>query len=1168
MRLLWTRWRTATFLAAVVTGWAVAVAAEPPEKPAAEPERDRTQAALYLADMRRAFEAAQADDYGKVRELLERHRPKEGAADLRAWEWYYLQNVCRAPSLSLRAHAGSVQAAAWSPDGKRVASGGMDGTVKVWDVTTGKATVVLDGQHKVPVYALAWRPDGKRLASVSNDQTLKVWDAHSGKELFSAHQDMRIPLSERFLAWSPDGTRLLWLSGDDTIRVYEGDTGKAILTLKGEMQRDRPGGPPDVRPAPAGNPFAAAQWVRAVAWSPDGRRIAAGGTDGMVRVWDAAAGKEVVAFQAHPGSVRALAWSPDGRRLATAGADGGVPRAPPDGKRPSASAGAGVKTWDADTGKPALALSTPIVERGLCRLTWERGGRRLTLYVDGTFKAWDTDAGRETAFVGGMTGLPGAVLGPDGRYLLAITMAPPGRPGEVRLHDAATGLPLLTLPGFVFPDQATVLAWSADGVRMALGASNGTLKVCHTTANAERLVKAGAVAALAWAPDGRQLLVLDRDLTVTSANLTTGKTTVATPDSGGSPVQLTAWGPDGRRLVTSHADGTIKVWDMASAKEPLVLAAPTPGDGVPASRAFGVLLWSPDGKRLAALDGGGAVKAWDTATGQNLFTASSSTQGASSFLLAWSPDGKRLAVVTEHFGPARVLDGATGKQVFTFQLGQHGVAVLAWSPDGKRLAAISGFSAVLKVWDVATRREVFVLNQPVRGGNGDALAWSPDGQLLAVHEMQRGIRILELATKNELLALPTPGANTGCVWSPDGKRLAVLSRSLGQGRWEQELKLWDAETGKVLSTLHGNDTNQSPGTDTAPSWSPDGRQVSSGNTVWEAATGKVVATQAGEGHTRVFWDAAGPRWATVTRDMQSGRGEAKSGKDSRILCSGRLGPRFGIPIGSAVAWSPNRRRLALAQNGMIEVLDIATGKKSLSVAEPKGQTTRTLAWSPDGGRLASAGADGSLAVHEPATARCVLQLPGPAKAPGFDPAVPVVRPDFRSAVPLAWSPDVKRLAARGAEKTIRVCDAVSGKELFTLRGHQGDVRAVAWNPDGKQLASASADLTVRLWDTATGKEVVTLRGHKGPVESASWSPDGRRLATVGSDGGPATTVGTLRLWDAATGQELISWPGQVGPTLWSPDGQRLASLTSTSGGMTLTVWDGTSPEDKSQEPGR
>jgi WD40 repeat protein len=195
----------------------------------------------------------------------------------------------------------------------------------------------------------------------------------------------------------------------------------------------------------------------------------------------------------------------------------------------------------------------------------------------------------------------------------------------------------------------------------------------------------------------------------------------------------------------------------------------------------------------------------------------------------------------------------------------------------------------------------------------------------------------------------------------------------------------------------------------------------------------------------------------------------------------------------------------------------------------------TVAFSSDGSLLASGSDDKTIKLWNVASGRELRTLAGHSNA----------------VESVAFSPDGKLLASGSDDKTIKLWDVASGRELRTLAGHGDFVKSIAFSPDGKRLASGSGDKTIKLWDVDTGRELQTFNGHTAAVFSVAFSPDGAMLASGGDDK-------TIKLWDVANGRELRTLDGHSNAVMsvaFSPDGK---SLASGSGDLSIKLWDVTS----------
>jgi WD40 repeat protein/serine/threonine protein kinase len=236
-------------------------------------------------------------------------------------------------------------------------------------------------------------------------------------------------------------------------------------------------------------------------------------------------------------------------------------------------------------------------------------------------------------------------------------------------------------------------------------------------------------------------------------------------------------------------------------------------------------------------------------------------------------------------------------------------------------------------------------------------------------------------------------------------------------------------------------------------------------------------------------------------------------------------------VGS-VAFSPDGSRLASASSDRtIKLWDAANGRE-LRTFKGHDARVQSVAFSADGSWLASGSEDQTIKIWDLAKGN------GPCTLKGHTGLV----------LSVAFSPDSRRLVSASIDGTIKVWDVDNGEVRRTLEGNAGQVQSVTFSPDGSQLASANSDMTIKVWDTASGQELHKLKGHTGVVWRVAFAPDGSRLASASNDQ-------TIKVWDAVSGQELRTLKGHTHGVLciaFSPDGSWLAS-----GGddQTIKVWD-------------
>jgi hypothetical protein len=247
-------------------------------------------------------------------------------------------------------------AAAFSPDGSKLACGGFDSVLRVFDMANGKLLHQFTG-NKGPINAIAWAPDGSLVATAGLDKTVRLWDLDNGRQLhaFEGHAEWVLNL-----AYSPDNRWLVSAGKDQVLKIWDIESKKERFNLTGHKSG-----------------------IQSVAISPDARVIASGSWDQHIRLWDAATGKEKFLLKGHTNGVFALRFTPDSKALVSASGAYNYPNGQGE-----------IKFWDVETGKDRATLFGHV--GGIWSVAFSPDGR--TLYTGGadqTIKIWEVATERQ-----------------------------------------------------------------------------------------------------------------------------------------------------------------------------------------------------------------------------------------------------------------------------------------------------------------------------------------------------------------------------------------------------------------------------------------------------------------------------------------------------------------------------------------------------------------------------------------------------------------------------------------------------------------------------------------------------------------------------------------------------------------------------------------------------
>jgi len=573
-----------------------------------------------------------------------------------------------APPRLLTGHLGDTFDIALSPDDRYVVAGGADQTARLWDLETGQTVRVFYG-HNDLVAGVDFSPDGKYIVTGSHDNTARLWDVSTGKtvQVFTGQNDI-----VDNIIFSPDG-RFIITTGPGEARVWNISTGQTVQVISG------------------------ADYFR-VRYSPDGKYFAIGSlSDALIRLYDAQTFEEFRVFE-NPDTAGCIAFSPDGKTIA------------------AAVDHTAIRIWDIETGQMVREFSVNNNE-DFNDLRFSPDGQYLITAADvgQTATIFEVATGKSYRTFKSATAIQAALFTHDGRSVLitnrdkveiwSLSTSPGGMIFSVndqpirkasfspegtqvatasndhtaRIWDVANGKTLLILNRHTA--EVTDAVFSPDGKMILTGSADKTARLWDASTGEELRRFEGhmdEVEKVLFSPDGKYIVTASYDGTARVWEIQTGKLiTIYTNQNSGQLIR-TAFSPDGKTVATTGEDRTTRIWDPITGKELMVFRGHT---DIVTGVAF-----SPDGKLLLTSSWDGTSRLWDVTSGKELRVFIGHT--GTVFGAAFSPDGKYI-LTSGADQTARLWDIQTGQELRRFAGHTDEIRFATFSPNGKYILTAS-----------------------------------------------------------------------------------------------------------------------------------------------------------------------------------------------------------------------------------------------------------------------------------------------------------------------------------------------------------------------------------------------------------------------------------------------------------------------------------------------
>jgi WD40 repeat protein len=942
---------------------------------------------------------------------------------------------------TFKGHAEPVYAVAFTPDGKYLATGSFDFTVKLWDANSGKEFKTYGGSngHTKMVTCLAVSPDGQALASGGADNVLRIWDIPNNNALrqFAANEAVTT------VQLSPDGKKLALGTKDGRVALVNPDDMKEIAKFDGHS------GP-----------------VTTLTFNAAGTLLISGSADQTLRAFDLTKNMFITSVGAHRGGVTNAVVTPNNTALFSSGADGML------------------KQWAIPQPTQATRILPPHNAAVVQSVLSNDGTQLVTLAADKTLRQFNQQTNKEIRTVPGPNTEVQQLAMNAGNTVLAAA----GADGKLYLWNATDGKAIASPLAHAGKVQA--VSFHPQQPQVATAGEDGLVKLWALPPLAPRVAAhPGEVIASLPTPDGKRILTAasDRVLRVWEA---TKMTLEKALPAQATPITTLALHPSANGAATGDAGGCLRLWNLQTAKESeslfghskaitaLTMSAgftltggedgvvtmwtypPAAAKAYPTPDAVTCAVLGPDPTRIALGGVDKAVRIWNITSGAKEKEFTGPTQPVLS--AAWSNDGKYIAAGSAD-KTLHLWNFSDGKVLMKLTLPSNPQAV-AFSPDGQVMAVGLADSTVkfFKTSDLKEPKEF----KGIEGKKGavTSLAYSPKGDVLYAASADKIVQAFAVADGAVKGRFDHTGPVTQLAISKDGTRLAAIAGKVA--------KIWNLADGKEVASI------DSPSEARGVSLSGDGKRLA----------------LAGVDNSSRLYEADG---AFVERFMHTAPPAIAVLVDAKKVVTAGADKMLGIWT-SNVVWQKQHgdavRALLMSPKGdqilsagdskTVKFWALADGKQLRTLAAHDASVSH-LAMSSDASKLVSAAADKQVRVWN------LNAKPEDANKPLQSLSAP------SAVTALALSGNGQRLALGfDAKGIVQVVDATTGKEYQRFLDHTGIIRSLAFLPDQRTLLTASADKNASLLDVAA---TAVFEAHPGGTRWLQFHSGAQQFLTAGAD---------------------------------------------------------------------